>query len=431
MKHHIIPDDMEWCYQHGEDPLDDYSDNEDLDDDDDDGDDEDYADTTAGNLGSFENGKQEKEMSHTDLLQSCASSNLNNTFLSGKSRKVTVVDAEESDNDVNSDSDDDHHDGVDHFDSIKFQNAIYSLGKCTEASRLQLLESTEYTIHKNFKRSLKPVRNITFRSGQHVLFKNPEVKQGGIHTFSFLKRNLVGVIKEACEGENYVIEVNDGTSIYLKSIYKGEIVPLNDADIGDGDDIGGCLSEQPRTFSGALLLLSDVASGVREAIYDNKVSFRCKRSVDMVQLMATYFNALDKAFYSKVCSHNPELSQQLKEESDLMLLQLKEGSFGYFMYGAVAWENSRRELMPSSMLKFLKDNIAGFMESHDCIDCFKSESDCRHMCCLNAAKDFAIRVGLKVEERKCQKTRGFEKDALKQKSGKEKPAKIHSKCIQF
>jgi len=53
---------------------------------------------TKGNPVSFENRSQEKgkeEISHTDLFQSCACYSLNNTFLSGKSRKVIPVDAED------------------------------------------------------------------------------------------------------------------------------------------------------------------------------------------------------------------------------------------------------------------------------------------------------------------------------------------------
>ena len=120
----------------------------------------------------------------------------------------------------------------------------------------------------------------------------------------------------------------------------------------------------------------------------------------------SYFSALDKQFCAVVCNKS-DLKDELQNQSSCLIVQLKAAGFGFFMYGALAWENSRRDILPQNLVDFIKEHHPTFLGSHTCIDCFQNTENCAHPCCINKAKDFALRVGLKVVEKAASRKIGI------------------------
>lgn len=208
-----------------------------------------------------------------DLLQSCSNASLNTQFLT---QANPLSDPEEFDT-VNDSLETD----LDEFDSVHLPASLYSISKVSEWSQLQALESTEYTIHKNFKRALGKNQNSSFKIGQKVLFRNPDIKQKKFSSFSFNKLNLVGIIKEASRGEVYLVEVEDGEQFVTKSVFKGEMVPLDNG----GNDVGRENKEE-LDFEKVFDKITEVAATMRETIYDSPSSFRWKKKIDALPLMS-------------------------------------------------------------------------------------------------------------------------------------------------
>ena len=97
------------------------------------------------------------------------------------------------------------------------------------------------------------------------------------NSFTFNKLNLVGIVKEASRGEVYSVEVRDGESFVMKTVFKGEMVPL---------DNGGEEEEEELNFQKVFDMITEVAATMRETIYDSPLSFRCKKKTDAVPLMS-------------------------------------------------------------------------------------------------------------------------------------------------
>ena len=101
------------------------------------------------------------------------------------------------------------------------------------------------------------------------------------NSFTFNKLNLVGIVKEASRGEVYSVEVRDGESFVMKTVFKGEMVPLDNG----GDDFNN-EEEEELNFQKVFDMITEVAATMRETIYDSPLSFRCKKKTDAVPLMS-------------------------------------------------------------------------------------------------------------------------------------------------
>lgn len=231
MRHHIVPDDITWCLQSGDKNRKDEREDDVLDDDYADGDDdEDEEDLDEDDIPPTD--PQETMLSLTDLFQSCASTSLSNDFLKGINQEPSTADQEPSTVDEfdTDDYDDFEHDNdCDDFEKLNFNASLYTIAKNSQWTRYNALENTEYTIHRNMKKSLGPIKKVFFKVGQKVLFKNPDLTYKTFQSFSFNQLNLIGIVKECC-GENYILEVKDGTDKAVKFVFKGELVPLTDGD---------------------------------------------------------------------------------------------------------------------------------------------------------------------------------------------------------
>uniref|UniRef100_A0A7M5WXG2 Integrase catalytic domain-containing protein n=2 Tax=Clytia hemisphaerica TaxID=252671 RepID=A0A7M5WXG2_9CNID len=399
LKHYVVPDDYDWCLQTGTKNDKRKKDKEDNDignsdecyegdddfDESNDSDDEDIPEEEIPPIA-----PEEEMMSLNDLLQSCASASLSSGFLSQK--RDHEIDSHEID-DVDERT-------VDDFGTINFQASLYSLAKNAEWLRYTALESTEYTIHANFKQALGPFKKSIFKIGQRVLFRNPDLNKYTFKTFSFDKLNLIGTVKEA-SGHTYKVEVQEGETKVVKSVFKGEMVPLADGDenIPDEEVNDGNVMNLTKVLNN----VTDVAARAREAIYNHPDSLRNNKKLDVCSLMSRYFLALDNELSATLSSDN-ELTDQLSLQSDKIIEDLRKRGFGFFMYGAWAWENARRNVLPSHLIEFVKVHHPSFMVDHSCIDCFQGSDSCSHECCYFKAKDFAERTGLQVVKKKAKKT---------------------------
>ena len=277
LRHHIIPDDISWCYQAGDNETGDDDEEEEGDDDDDDDDLQDDDDLHGDGNEFFEGPLRSSNLSVDDLLQSCSNGSLNIDFLIQDQPKKPQSSEEPPSNPIINDD-------TDEFDVAYLPSCLYAIAKTSEWNEYHALESTEYTIHKNFKRSISSARKSSFKVGQKVLFRNPDLKNKKFSTFTFHKLNLVGVITEVCRGENYLVKADEGNH-EVRVVFKGEMVPLND---GDVDDQASNNSTARMDFPKVLDLVTEIAAKTRETIYNNKASFRCKKKVDAGPLMARY-----------------------------------------------------------------------------------------------------------------------------------------------
>ena len=141
LKHHIVPDDVTWCYQSGVD-VNGPDVDEELDEDDDDELEDELDDAE---LPIIRNPQQ--PFSINDLLQSCSSASLNTQFLTQENPSSTPEEFSCS-------IDDSLEGDLDEFDVVQLPSSLYSIAKVSEWNQYHALESTEYTIHKNFKRAL-------------------------------------------------------------------------------------------------------------------------------------------------------------------------------------------------------------------------------------------------------------------------------------
>ena len=107
-----------------------------------------------------------------------------------------------------------------------------------------------------------------------------------------------------------------------------------------------------------------------------------------------------------VCNDS-NLKDELSSQSKCLVNRLRAAGFGFFMYGALAWENSRRDILPQKLVDFIKEHHPTFLGTHTCLDCFQNNDHCVHPCCINKAKDFARRVGLQVVEKTVKKITGI------------------------
>ncbi|XP_066925150.1 serine-rich adhesin for platelets-like isoform X35 [Clytia hemisphaerica] len=388
LKHCVAPEDYDWCMQAGiksktSGESDEHSDEEDEDDDEE----EDIPEEEVPPVSS-----EEQMMSLSDLLQSCASASLSSDFLS--QRQNQQIESNFDDTDLSS---------TDDFETVNFQSCLYSLAKNSEWLRYSALENTEYTIHRNFKQSMKSHKNSIFKIGQRVLFRNPDLNKYTYKTFSFDKLNIVGTVKEV-SGHMYKVEVQEGESKCVKSVFKGEMVPLADGDEGNGEEDENDHSNNNNNFSLTSVLnsITDVGAKTRESIYNHSTRFRNKQMTDVCSYMSRYFSALDKELSAKLAT-DPVLADQLSSESNSIIHDLRKHGFGFFMYGSWAWENSRKDILPTHIIDFVKDQHPSFMADHQCVDCFQSTDSCSHECCFFMAKDFAERTGLQVIKKKAPK----------------------------
>ena len=146
--------------------------------------------------------------------------------------------------------------------------------------------------------------------------------------------------------------------------------------------------------------ITDFAMSVRRYVYNHPKHFRVKQRLDIKNQMAIYYEALDQGYLASITS-KIDLTRSNKIKCEYMKLwkYLEESMFPYFLYGTVAWERSRKYILPKSYLEIISNYYPNCIPPHHCHDCFESQNDCRHLCCIDK-KDFAARVGLHLKKLK-------------------------------
>lgn len=202
MKHHIIPDDVNWMLQHNSDQHNNNDEDDEEDDDSDDSDDESDAD---------ENNEQTTDavsnITKNELYQNCASGSLSH---------FTYTNSETNTSETSLAGDVDE---LEDFDIKDFNFHLFCNAKTHQFQVVKTLEATEYAIHKNTERWNK-LPTPSFKIRQRVLFRNPEFPtynpRGGN---SDMPRNLIGTITESCFGEMYMLK---GKMMFTKRIFTKE-----------------------------------------------------------------------------------------------------------------------------------------------------------------------------------------------------------------
>uniref|UniRef100_A0A7M5XGH8 Uncharacterized protein n=1 Tax=Clytia hemisphaerica TaxID=252671 RepID=A0A7M5XGH8_9CNID len=160
---------------------------------------------------------------------------------------------------------------------------------------------------------MKSHKNSIFKIGHRVLFRNPNLNKYTYKTFSFDKLNIVGTVKEV-SGHMYKVEVQEGESKCVKSVFKGETVPLSDGDEGNGEEEENDHSNNNNnnnfSLTSVLNSITDVGAKTRESIYNHFTRFCNKQMTDVCSYKHRYFSALDKELSAKLAT-DPVLADQL------------------------------------------------------------------------------------------------------------------------
>lgn len=108
--------------------------------------------------------------------------------------------------------------------------------------RLQALEATEHTIHRNILHSLNKTKLNDFKKGDRVILSNPELNlSSGLKHQSrdpFCPLNVIGVIIGALPGGMFKVQMEDGDEIAVRSVFAGQMALFSEQtqSSSDGED---------------------------------------------------------------------------------------------------------------------------------------------------------------------------------------------------
>ena len=115
------------------------------------------------------------------------------------------------------------------FQTENITKFLANLSENNKVMMLDVLESTEHTIHKNHKRSLRKAKQREFGIGDKVLFRHPSSELSHFtKSDPFEPMNGGGVIKEVLPGGIYKVQIECEEEVVVKSIFSGQMVLFQD-----------------------------------------------------------------------------------------------------------------------------------------------------------------------------------------------------------
>ena len=146
------------------------------------------AEENADTVGSLLDGlSSSNEVSHAEILQTCVGASLSSsTFQDKEDKDLTNVLTED---DVEEQL---FEDEEEEFSTLNFNRTLFQISKNWHLSTiLNLLESTEYTIHRNIEHCLKKTVETKFEVGDKILMRNPTRSSGSIGGDPLVAPNVI------------------------------------------------------------------------------------------------------------------------------------------------------------------------------------------------------------------------------------------------
>ncbi|KAJ7386042.1 hypothetical protein OS493_012376 [Desmophyllum pertusum] len=226
------------------------------------------------------------------------------------------------------------------FSTQTLNTALLQINNEWNVTRLQALEATEHTIHRNILPSLK-TKLKDFKKGDRVILSNPKLNlSSGLQHQScdpFCPLNIIGVIIDALPGGMFKVQMEDGDEIAVRSLVAGQMALFREQTQSSSDGEDDTSSEQ----------------------------LNVKQIQDSVSAFAF---AVRKEMYKKKLKLPSGISNEsVGAQFDIL----------YDCLVVVCWQ------------LFLHCE-----EGHDCIKCLSGSGDCQHPCCQNLALKFVVKCGL-------------------------------------
>ena len=174
--------------------------------------------TTVGSL--LDGLSSSNEVSHAEILQTCVGASLSSsTFQDKEDKDLTNVLTED---DVEEQLFEDEEEEV---STLNFNRTLFQISNNWHLSTiLNLLELTEYTIHRNIERCLKKTVETKFEVGDKILTRNPTRSSGSIGGDPLVAPNVIAEIVEKVPGGMFKVILDDNSIHYQKAICTGEMV---------------------------------------------------------------------------------------------------------------------------------------------------------------------------------------------------------------
>lgn len=264
--------------------------------------------------------------------------------------------------------------------------------------RLQALEATEHTIHRNILHSLNKTKLNDFKKGDRVILSNPELNlSSGLKHQSrdpFCPLNVIGVIIGALPGGMFKVQMEDGDEIAVRSVFAGQMALFSEqtqsSSDGEDDTSGEQLNVKQIQDS-----VSAFAFAVRKEIYKKKLKLPSGISNESVGAQFDMlYDCLDCGVLATLFAlvGDEASSTAHHEQFTAILTTLQNAGFRYFLYGTISWEHHRKLNLGPRIDDFLLS--VSSEEGHDCIKCLSGSGDCQHACCQNLALKFVVKCGL-------------------------------------
>ena len=225
------------------------------------------------------------------------------------------------------------------FSTLNFNITLFQISKNWHLStKLNLLESTEYTIHRNIERCLKKTVETKFEVGDKILMRNPTLSSGSIGGDPLVAPNVIAQIVEKVPGGMFKVILDDNSIHYQKAIYTGEMVLFEKskdlkAESGERNEM--------RNKKALLDAISNFALDSRRLFYSRRPTSQSKVVENVQEKFNRLCEALDFGLLAQ--SDNDVVKKQEHQQKYMSIVdELSSGSFLYFMYGTVHWERKRK-----------------------------------------------------------------------------------------
>ena len=362
------------------------------------------------------------EITPQEILQTCLGASL-----------ATSSFEEEGEDKIIAEEDDQEEADFDEEDELSvqtFNQTLFTLSKAWHlCTRLNVLNSTEYTIHRNVERCLKKSVETKFEIGDTVLIRNPERTFGSLSSDPFKPANVIAEIVEKVPGGMFKLKLEDDSVHFQKAVYTGEMVLFRkstEKQMSSEEYV-----QEQASRKKLLDAISDYGIKVRRMFYTRrKVS--CPSCVDQVQQkFENYADALDFGLLAELYEKNsPDKQRECHAKYLEMIESLKEENFPYFLYGSVYWERKRKAQLSEALLIYLFNDDQEYMR-HQCVSCFRDESIyCDHPCCKEKAYNFLLRTGAKLPNAGGTKQDNKQGKQRKRKAGSLSESSTNRNCLK-
>lgn len=288
------------------------------------------------------------------------------------------------------------------FSTQSFNSALLQINDEWNVTRLQALEATEHTIHRNILHSLNKTKFKDFKKGDKVILSNPKLNlASGLHHQSrdpVCPLNVIGIITDILPGGMFKVKINDDDEdeLAVRSVFAGQMALFR------GDSQIWSFGEDDRRSEHVTVKeihdsISAFAFTVHKEIYKKKLklSFSTPNESVGAQFDILY-HCLDCGVLSSLFALvGDEASSTVHyEQFTNLLTSLQNTGFRYFLYGTISWENHRKLTFGPKIENFLSSVTNKCEEQHDCIKCLSGPDNCQHACCQSLALKFVVKCGL-------------------------------------